>query len=185
MQASVEKAKRSRSNWRVRGGEFGQVPRVGRTVNPPLGGEKSGGGRRHSATEAKCCHAGSLHLGLSLNLVHTTTMLALRASTSRVVPLARAFAAQAAPAEAAAPAAAARRTTPRPRTQGYIVERSAQGNLPVYSEYRNARSNRLTVVRKITGDVGVSLSPGSALGWGASRTGEQRIARVLECRRDW
>jgi hypothetical protein len=123
-----------------------------------------------------------LCISASLTLVHTTTMLALRASTSRAVPLARAFAAQAVPAEAAAPVAAARRTTtPRPRTLGYIVERSAQGNLPVYSEYRNARSNRLTVVRKITGDVGVSLPGGRAGrgvrgGRGGAESAEEREA---------
>ncbi|BEI86998.1 hypothetical protein CcaverHIS002_0703440 [Cutaneotrichosporon cavernicola] len=73
-------------------------------------------------------------------------MLALRASTSTRV-FARAYSVQAAAPVAAAP-------TPRPRTLGYLVARSEQGNLPVYTEYRNGRSNRLTVVRKISGDVG-------------------------------
>ncbi|BEJ18033.1 hypothetical protein CspHIS471_0703100 [Cutaneotrichosporon sp. HIS471] len=74
-------------------------------------------------------------------------MLALRASTSTRI-FARAYSVQAASPVAAAP------TTPRPRTLGYLVARSEQGNLPVYTEYRNGRSNRLTIVRKITGDVG-------------------------------
>ncbi|CAK9782201.1 hypothetical protein CC85DRAFT_282214 [Cutaneotrichosporon oleaginosum] len=74
----------------------------------------------------------------------------LRASTSRLPLLARGFA----QAAAAAPAAEHAAPATRPRTLGYLVERSTQGNLPVYSEYRNARSNRLTVVRKVSGDVG-------------------------------
>jgi translation initiation factor 1 (eIF-1/SUI1) len=35
----------------------------------------------------------------------------------------------------------------------FFIERSKSGNLPVYREYRHGRSKKMTVIRKIVGDV--------------------------------
>ncbi|KAF9125703.1 hypothetical protein BGW39_007206 [Mortierella sp. 14UC] len=45
---------------------------------------------------------------------------------------------------------AAPKTTTLPRT--YFVERTKAGQLPVYSEFKNAGSRPLTVIRKIQGN---------------------------------
>ncbi|KAF9146422.1 hypothetical protein BG015_011597 [Linnemannia schmuckeri] len=50
---------------------------------------------------------------------------------------------------AAAPAVSATKTT-LPRT--YFVERTKSGQLPVYSEFKNAGSRPLTIIRKIQGN---------------------------------
>ncbi|KAF9335187.1 54S ribosomal protein L49, mitochondrial [Linnemannia elongata] len=51
---------------------------------------------------------------------------------------------------AAAPAVSATKTTTLPRT--YFVERTKAGQLPVYSEFKNAGSRPLTIIRKIQGN---------------------------------
>ncbi|KAF9542951.1 hypothetical protein KI688_011933 [Linnemannia hyalina] len=51
---------------------------------------------------------------------------------------------------AAAPAVSATKTTSLPRT--YFVERTKAGQLPVYSEFKNAGTRPLTVIRKIQGN---------------------------------
>lgn len=89
---------------------------------------------------------------------HSTTML-LRtaASTSRLALSARPLAlARTIATQVQTPDAASTLSELQTPRLSYHVERSERGNLPVYSEYRNGRSNRLTVVRKISGNVGVS-----------------------------
>ena len=39
---------------------------------------------------------------------------------------------------------------------GYVVKRSTTGNVPVYSAYRNGGTRKLTVIRRIDGDIHVS-----------------------------
>ncbi|KAK3817897.1 MAG: mitochondrial large subunit ribosomal protein-domain-containing protein [Linnemannia elongata] len=51
---------------------------------------------------------------------------------------------------AAAPAVSATKTTTLPRT--YFVERTKAGQLPVYSEFKNAGTRPLTIIRKIQGN---------------------------------
>ncbi|KAF9286317.1 hypothetical protein BGZ88_009132 [Linnemannia elongata] len=53
-------------------------------------------------------------------------------------------------AAAAAPAVSATKTTTLPRT--YFVERTKAGQLPVYSEFKNAGTRPLTIIRKIQGN---------------------------------
>ncbi|KAG0047523.1 54S ribosomal protein L49, mitochondrial [Gryganskiella cystojenkinii] len=63
---------------------------------------------------------------------------------------------------AAAAEAAASKSTPsvaavtesvvsRPLPKAYFIERTKSGQLPVYSEFRNAGSRALTIIRKIQG----------------------------------
>lgn len=35
----------------------------------------------------------------------------------------------------------------------YLVKRTANGNLPVYTEYKNSRSRAITIIRRIDGDI--------------------------------
>ncbi|KAF9139827.1 hypothetical protein BGX30_007430 [Mortierella sp. GBA39] len=51
---------------------------------------------------------------------------------------------------ATAPAVSATKTTSLPRT--YFVERTKAGQLPVYSEFKNAGTRPLTIIRKIQGN---------------------------------
>lgn len=39
----------------------------------------------------------------------------------------------------------------------FLIERTHNNNLPVYSEYKNGREKRITIVRKIYGDIDVSI----------------------------
>lgn len=36
---------------------------------------------------------------------------------------------------------------------GYMVKRSAFGNMPVYTDYRNGGTKKLTIIRRINGDI--------------------------------
>jgi len=39
----------------------------------------------------------------------------------------------------------------------FFIKRSKYNNLPVYTDYKNARSRKITIIRKIKGDLKVRL----------------------------
>ena len=38
---------------------------------------------------------------------------------------------------------------------GYMVKRSAFGNVPVYTDYRNGGTKKVTIIRRVDGDIAV------------------------------